>query len=585
MKRKVRAVIITLIVLLTGTGAFLWKMNDISKEIQEKEEAKKKEERDLLEEQNAKAIDQTKDVDIIPLYLSGSNKNVVTMSFQNVEEIYSVSKSAQIEEHLEDIKKNSSFSFDEPLWAYNPYGTNRNSMYVCFTTGGKCCCKYTISVKDSKIPDFTRTAITGTSGNVTKEHEYQITGLVEGQTNYITMRLYNADNELSDVNTFSITLPASPTKAENILKATDGRSKNVISNGLYVVFSKNTAKKSTMDTPILLYDNSGVLRGELPAVGYNGRTMEQVYDTLVYASGRKTISQVNALGQVTKSFSLGDYRQDGEFTYDGYGNLYIIAALAQKKASPKSKILMLELESGKVEEVLDIDTLLQPIHRNTGKRAKKSNQAWSGLNSVQVVGTNTLLLSFKSLSSIMKVSNVGSLLPKINYIIADKKQYRLYKGLSEKVLAKSSGEKETQEPETTPAVNNILKKKVIPEPFDSQYGQEAMVYQDKKAEGQYELTVLNSNSGTGSGSNGTSYLYRYLVDETTNTYQLEKKLPLAQTKQNGNVQLYDANLLYCCSDHKFFTENDSSGKLIKQFFVAKTPYRVFKRDFKGFWFY
>ena len=103
MKRKVRAVIITLIVLLTGTGAFLWKMNDISKEIQEKEEAKKKEERDLLEEQNAKAIDQTKDVDIIPLYLSGSNKNVVTTSFQNVEEIYSVSKSAQIEEHLEDI--------------------------------------------------------------------------------------------------------------------------------------------------------------------------------------------------------------------------------------------------------------------------------------------------------------------------------------------------------------------------------------------------------------------------------------------------------------------------------------------------
>ncbi len=66
MKKKLRVIIITLVVLLAGTGAFLWKMNNMSKEIEEKEQALLKEERDLQEEQKGKVLDQIKEVDIIP---------------------------------------------------------------------------------------------------------------------------------------------------------------------------------------------------------------------------------------------------------------------------------------------------------------------------------------------------------------------------------------------------------------------------------------------------------------------------------------------------------------------------------------
>lgn len=591
MKRKLRIAIITLVVLLVGTGVFLWKMNDLSKKISEKEQAALKEERDLLEEQNGKAIDEVNEVNIIPLYMDGNDKNVVTTQFNNVAEVYSADKSAQVEKNLTDIKKNKTFTFDETLWAYNPYGTNRNSMYVYFTTSGNCYCKYTISVKDEKIPDFTRTAITNTSGNITKEHEYQIMGLVAGQTNYITMSLYNSDDKLSDTHTFSVTIPASQTQSSNILTTINGRSKTTISNGLYVVFQNGSKmagskKNASKNVSILLYDNSGVLRAEIPTNGYCGRNMEQVYDTLVYASSQTTVSQVNALGQVTKTFSLNGYRQEGEFTYDGYGNLYLIAAEDKKKTTPKSKILELELDSGKVTEVLDMDTLLKSVYKNAVKKAKKSNVDWVGLNSIQVVGTNKLLLSSKNLSSIIKVSNVGSLLPKINYIIADKNIYKSYKSLSKKVLTKSSGEEgEEESVQETPAVNSILEKKVTPEPFESQYGQEAIQYKEKSAEGQYELTLFNSNSGTGAKSNGESYYYRYLIDETTNTYQLKEKMAVDQTKSNGNILEQDNTFVYCISDRNVFAEMDQNGKLIKQFAATQNPYRVYKNDFKNFWFY
>ena len=43
MKKKLRVIIITLVLLLAGTGAFLWKMNDMNKKMEQKEQAKLKE--------------------------------------------------------------------------------------------------------------------------------------------------------------------------------------------------------------------------------------------------------------------------------------------------------------------------------------------------------------------------------------------------------------------------------------------------------------------------------------------------------------------------------------------------------------
>ena len=92
MKGKIKVILITMVLLLIGTGALLWKFNDMSKNIARQEEEDLKEERDLLEDQKGKVIDEVKEVDIIPLSMSGDNKNVVTTDFGSIKEIYSAKK-------------------------------------------------------------------------------------------------------------------------------------------------------------------------------------------------------------------------------------------------------------------------------------------------------------------------------------------------------------------------------------------------------------------------------------------------------------------------------------------------------------
>lgn len=577
--KKLRIIIVTLAVLLIATGAFLWKMNDISKELESQKKEMLAEERDLVEKQKQKAIDEVTDVNIIPLTMQGDKKNVMTTDFDGVKEVYSVKKSAEIEENITTIKENRSFSLENALWAYNPYGTNGNAMYVYFTTGGNCYCRYTISVKDDKIPDFTRTAYTLNAKNVTKEHEYQLIGLVPGEKNYITMRLYNANDELSEVKYFSFDVPKSETGAEVILDSEKGKSsKTVISNGLYVVFEER--KKDA----ILLYDNSGVLRSELPTKNYVGRNLESVYDTLLYASAKNELVQVNRLGQVMKVMSMPGYEMTNEFAYDGYGNVFAIATAIGKRETPDSKVVKVQLESGKIKEMIDMDTLLPQLHATALKKAKKKTADWVGLNSIQVVGTNELLLSSKKLSSVFKVSNAGSLLPKIEYIIADKKIYSSYKKLKKKVLTKMTEEEEAQEPEETPVVNNILHKKVTPDPFTSQYGQENLQYVKRSGDGIYDLSMVSANVGLGSKTGENGHFYTYRIDELTKTYRLIKKQALEKTKKDGNYIRMKNQYIYCCSDAKCYSEVDNTGRLIKKYTTKGRPYRVYKNDFKNFWF-
>lgn len=576
--KKIRIAVITLIVLLIGTGAFLWKMNDISKNLEKQEKALLAEERDLVEEQKQKAIDEVTSVHVIPLRMDGEDKNVMTTSFSGIKEIYSVKKSSEIEENVTTIKENRSFTLENALWAYNLYGTNRNSMYVYFTTGGNCYLRYTISVKDEKIPDFTRTAYTSNAKNVTKEHEYQLIGLVPGKTNYITMRLYNAEDELSEVKYFSFDVPKSESNAEVILDSEKGKSsKTDISNGLYVVFEERK------EDAILLYDNSGVLRSEIPTNRFIGRNLESVYDTLLYAVSKNQLVQVNYLGQVMKVLTTSGYEMSNAFTYDGYGNVFAIATALGKKETPDSKVIKVSLEGGTVKEMADMDTLLSKIYQKAQKKAGKKQADWIGLNSIQVTGTNEFLISSKKLSSVFKVKNAGSLLPKIEYIIADKKIYASYKNLRKKVLTKAVDEEE-QETEETAAVNNILHKKVTPEPFPSQYGQENLQYVKRSAEGVYDLSMVSANAGLGSKGGENGYFYTYRIDELTKTYRLVQKQAVEKTKKDGNYIRMENQYIYCCSDGKVFSETDSTGRLIKKFTTKARPYRVYKNDFKKFWF-
>lgn len=605
MKKKLMTILLTSVVMLAAMGVFLWKMSGISDKLSGEDKAKIEEEKDLLENQKGKAIDNVKQIDIKNLYLSGKRKNVVTINYKSPKEVYDQAKSARAEETITDIKKKiKKYTPEDALWAYNPYGTNYCSMYVYFNTNGKSYCKYTISVKDRKIPDFTRTLIAGSSENVTSEHEYQLIGLVPGTKNYITLELYNKKDQLSEKVVYSIDIPKSDTNTQTRLSSADGRSKQEISNGLYTVFNKpKTVTEKTIKTvtdkkgkkkskkvinkkvkkyAIAMYDNSGVLRSEMPLDGHMAKNIEIIYDSIVYPCAPDKIARVNDLGQVTKVYKINGYKQDGEFSYDGFGNIYFIATALGKKATRNSKIMSLELESGKVNLALDFDSLMAEMYKKSGKKTN-----WIDINSVQVCGTNKLIVSSKALSSIFKVSNVGSLLPKLDFIIADKDIWSKCSTLKKKVLKKYSKQKSdeadataTDEPDSIDSILNDGKKK--PDPFSSQYGQNALTCNSSGT----VITMLNNNSGKyAKKANSKSYYYQFKVNESAKNYRVSAKKAFEKTSDNGNI-IKDGNMyIYCCSNKKKFMETDASGKLIKSFKTDNGIYRVYKNDWKNFWFY
>ena len=590
MKKKLLTILITSLVMIAGMGAFLWKMNSVNRQQEKKKAALLQEEMDT--DTKDKALEDVDKLELQTLYLSGDKKNVVTREYGNVDAIYNKAKSAAAEDMLTDIKKKRDYSEKDPLWAYNPYGTNPESLYMYFKSKGRFYCRYTVSVDDDKIPDFTRTLDNGASGNVAMEHEYQIIGLVPGKTNYLIFKLYNKKDELANTLYYKVDMPKSYSGAQTILKLEEGRSKTPLQNGLYTVFAGTGTKKHA----VLLYDNSGVLRGEFPTkeIGYN---MEQIYDTLVYEVDDNTLARVNELGQVVDCLEIPLHHIYGEFAYDGAGAVYVLAQPVQRSRSLGS-VVKVEVNSGDVSDALDLSDIpsLVKLVKRADKSGKLKGRNHMAPDSVQVTGTNQLLLGSSKYSTIMKVSNVNSLMPKLDYMMTDQKLWNIsgkgkaMKRLRKKLLTKALADGQAEPTQATPIVNSILGsgKTNTPELFRSQYGQNALVVEKSSnlAEGQYYVGMLNNNAGRGaSGQKNNSYYYKYLVDESAGTYALLEKERLTWNEKGGNVTPYDESFLYCRSGDHIFEETGKDGRQIRSFHVKGTLYRVYKNDWKGFWFY
>lgn len=591
MKKKLLTILITSLVMIAGMGAFLWKMNSVNQRLEKKQAALLQEEMDT--DTKDKALEDVDKLELQTLYLSGDKKNVVTREYGSVDAVYNKANSSAAEEMLTDIKEKRDYSEKDPLWAYNPYGTNPESLYMYFKSKGRFYCRYTVSVDDEKIPDFTRTLDNGAEGNVAREHEYQIIGLVPGKTNYLIFKLYNKKDELANTLYYKVDMPKSYSGARTILSMEKGRSKKSLQNGLYTVFSKTVSQKKNA---ILLYDNSGVLRGELPTngIGYNA---EQIYDTLVYVVDDNTLACVNALGQVVDCLEIPLHHIYGEFAYDGAGAVYVLAQPVQRSRSLGS-VVKVEVNSGDVSDALnlsDIPSLVKLVKR-ADKNGKLKGRNHMALDSIQVTGTNQILLGSSKYSTIMKISNVNSLMPKLDYMMTDQKLWNISgkgkakKHLRKKLLTKALAEGQAEPTQATPLVNSILDsgKTSTPELFRSQYGQNALLVEKSSslAEGQYYVSMLNNNAGRGaSGQMNNSYYYKYLVDETAGTYALLEKERLPRNENGGNVTPYEECFLYCRSGDHVFEEIDKEGRQIRSFRVQGTLYRVYKNDWKGFWFY
>ena len=498
---------------------------------------------------------------------------------QQIEGIYDVDSQQQIADRLEEKKNSGEYTEDHILVEYNPFGTNTQSLYLYFCTDNAVSVQYTIHVDRSDISDFTQTAYQ--SETYQTEHELQLIGLIPDETNAITLKLTDADGNVEE-RTISYDMSSLLGKEEVIL---DSEIKNAeeLENGLYVVMGNDSA---TLDF-MYYYDNQGVLRSEMPIIGYRSHRLLFDEQGMYYSISESRIARVNHLGQVITVYNLGNYNLHHDYVLDGDGNLLVLATDTEGDAV-EDRVIKVDVVTGEVTQVLDMGDLLPDFKAErvseydpeTQESANREDEGldWVHINTIQWLGDGTIVLSSRETSTIFEISDLYSE-PKIQYMIGDE---TFWEGTGyEDLLLEKEGD------------------------FTIQGGQHSVTYEEDESlgDGQYYLYMFNNNIGisisnpefdwssigltANTAKDGeTSYYYKYLVDENAGTFSMMDSFEVPYSGYVSSAQDLNENDVIDSGFAGVFAEYDAEHNLIAFYTmdVEKFIYRVYKYSFDGYYF-
>lgn len=572
MKKIVLTIVITTILtvgILGGITFGIFRMNQSENKNEEKLTA---EELDLLSEDGKKKeYDLTKAEKIST---EGNDAMMLDLDEIPLSKVYDSSVSLERSKLLNKKKRGEDADFETPMFAWNPYGTNHLSLYAYFETTEPVIIRYTIRIEDENIPDFTRTLKNDGKENLTREHQYQITGFVPGKTNYMIWNMYNRAGKLITTKIFSIEVPNLTSKAKVQLDSMEGEvlTKEKQTNGLYYLLGEKY---------IWLYDNSGVLRGEIPLE--QSETSQVLFEDnkMIYAINENAFASVNPLGQVEEVWRFKGYKQE-RFVYNGYGQILMVASKDSKKRKTISDLIIsLDLNTGKTEELLDFTEVFPKVLKKAQEGKSREKLDWIGLNSLASTSSDGVIVSSGKLSSIIRINSISSAKPEIKYILGEESNWK--KTPYKKYLYEKQGQSELEEEaqEKAEEEEKILETELeAGEVFPTQYQQSYMELGNDATlgEGAYYLYVFNSNHEP------NSCWYRYLVDENANLYGLEDNLEVPYCKNNGSFYNKGANRIYTLPDAGNFIERDKENKDIRIFELPDTCGFVKKYDMKEFWY-
>ncbi len=504
---------------------------------------------------------------------SDNEKNVMNEEqkkiYEKIKQTYNVEEQKKVADELETKKESQDYNLNNMLIEYNPFGTNTQSLYVYFKTDPAVKVSYTIHVKDDSISDFSRDVYQDKEYQT--EHEFQVIGLIPDTENTITFYVTNEDGS-TDTKEIVYEMGSLYGEEEVQLDTDVKQSTEQLEDGLYVILGNDS---SSMDF-MYYYDNNGVLRGEVPLLGY--RSHRLIFDdkSMYYSISEKKMAQVNRLGQVTNVYELGNYSLHHDYVFDENGNMLILATDTTQD-SVEDIVLKLDVNSGGVTEVLDLEDLFGDYKKICVKNSSDELD-WMHINTIQYMGNGSILLSSRETSAIIKVDNLYDE-PSIAYMIGEKDFW-----------------------EDTSYVSYVLNKKGD---FTIQGGQHTITYEtdDSLADGQYYLYMFDNNIGisetrpdydwssiglkVSSAVDGkNSKYYKYLVDENEGTFELVDSFKVPYSGYVSSVQEIGDNVLVDSGLKGTFSEYDVDHKAIVTYKMdyEKFIYRVFKYNFDGFYF-
>ena len=427
--------------------------------------------------------------------------------------------------------------------------------------------------------DFSRTLNNNTLSGYTTNHEYLLVGAIPGQINTITVTLTNKQGKPVDTLSWSYNAPSLQGGDQYLTVDCDDSNASSLSKGLYTVLGNDVTEDSEEQAYMRLYDNNGILRSEIPIISYHSHRILFEDNTMYFSISSTKIVGMDQTGYISKIYDTGNYKLHHDYIFDGNNNLLVLASEKNAKTS-EDKIIMIEKDSGNITELADLIDLLPNYYSTTSLPDGAENLDWMHINSLALVDKTSLIISSRKTSTIIKLDNIYSN-PSIDYMIGSDHFWK-ESGYDSLLLNKTSD-------------------------FSMQAGQHCVTYVEDNSlpQGQYYLYLYNNNLAVSTTQSdydwkndsnysntyyslkkGTSYYYKYLVDENTRTVDLVSSIPVAYSGYVSSVQELDGNVIIDSGIAMSWSEYSQDGTLLKTFKTTggKFVYRVFKYDYLDYWF-
>ena len=534
----------------------------------------------LLEEMDEWQVD----VNEAPL---GEGLRAVQLVPQDLEEegftFYDTQVQQRLANTLESLKtEGMQWTATTPLAVLNPFGTGSNGLYLYFTTDQPTRVSYTVQVPHSDIPDFTADAADSSGQDFTRIHEFQLIGLVPGETNRVTMTMTGSWGNTRQVVSFTVEMPETSSGYATRLEVTDGSSDQPQDEGLFAMMRVN----GTLGYGFF-YDNAGVLRYEMVLEGFGLDRILFDGDEIITCASSSKLARINGLGEVTQVYDLGGYDLHHDIGFGADGE---VLALAEEVGSQtvEDRLLSIDLESGAVTQLLDFSQLMAPYFEMTRPVGATDDVCWQAgewdwihRNSLQYLPEeDSLIVSSRETSTIIKVADLHGQ-PTVDWLAGDDRFWA-----------------------DTPYADLCL---TAEGDFVPQYGQHCVEFlRDGEEEGVYYLSFFNNNywslnsrddfsmevaDSVGTDLYGSeedhSQVYVYRIDENNRTFSLAESfdVPYSSIVSNGSLCPGGSNWVVNSGISMVFGEYDATGTLIRQYAYECTMqnYRTFKYDM-SIWF-
>lgn len=217
----------------------------------------------------------------------------------SIETVYTEEYQNDVADELESKESLNDYNEDHMLIEYNPFKTNTLSLYVYFNTEEATKVSYTVKAPETDYEDFSANV----DGSYRTEHEFQVLGLIPGTLNEVEFAIEDEDGN-TITRTYEYTTSSLLGNEDVQLEEMNSTVDSVdIGNGLFAFMGNDSDEQDFM----YYYDEDGVIRGEIPILGYRSHRLLFQDDLMYFSVAESKMVAMNGLGQIVKIYDLGQY--------------------------------------------------------------------------------------------------------------------------------------------------------------------------------------------------------------------------------------------------------------------------------------